>query len=135
MSNSVGDLRNSGLQGNNFPWQIRVLQGLQCICDELQAQHVDVSAIVTLLQEIEGNVSAFSRTPNLVRTNAAGSIAVNSFSVSVANVGAANGTVLGGVIKPGEILNFDAGALNNFYTSGTFTYDGTGTELVIIYNS
>jgi hypothetical protein len=139
MSNSVGDLRNSGLQGNNYPWQIKVLNGLQCICDELKAINVDTSAIEALLTDIDNtlttNTSAYARTPNLLRATGAGSIAVSAFSVSVANVGNANGTVLGGIIKPGEILNFDAGALNNFYTSGTFAYDGTGTELVIIYNS
>jgi hypothetical protein len=36
MSNSIGDLRNSGLQGNNFPWQLKMLQGLQAIYDEVK---------------------------------------------------------------------------------------------------
>jgi hypothetical protein len=39
------------------------------------------------------------------------------------------------VIKPGETLNFGAGSLNNYYAASTIAYDGTGTELVIIYNS
>ena len=132
---SIGNLKSEGNKGNNFPWQLKVLTGLQCICDELKAINIDTSEIETLLEEINDHTSPFSRTPNLIRVSGAGSIAVNAYSVSVANVGAANGFILGGVIKPGEILNFDAGALNNFYTSGTFTYDGTGTELVIIYNS
>jgi len=33
MSNSIGDLRNSGNQGNNFPWQLKVLQGLEAIAN------------------------------------------------------------------------------------------------------
>lgn len=33
MSNSIGNLKNSGLQGNNFPWQLKMLQGLQAIYD------------------------------------------------------------------------------------------------------
>ena len=54
------------------------------------------------------------------------------FSVSVANVGANNGTVLTGVtIKPGEVLSFSADALNNYFTS--FAYNATGTEFLIIY--
>lgn len=36
MSNSIGDLRNSGLQGNNFPWQLKMLEGLQKIYDEVK---------------------------------------------------------------------------------------------------
>lgn len=54
------------------------------------------------------------------------------FSVSVANVGANNGTVLTGItIKPGEVLSFSADALNNYFTS--FAYNATGTEFLIIY--
>jgi hypothetical protein len=36
MSNSIGDLKNSGLQGNNFPWQLKMLEGLQKIYDEVK---------------------------------------------------------------------------------------------------
>lgn len=55
------------------------------------------------------------------------------YSVSVANVGSANGSVLGVAsnIKPGEVLNFSADAVNNYFTS--FAYDATGTEFIIIY--
>lgn len=55
------------------------------------------------------------------------------FSVSVANVGSANGSLLGvaNSIKPGEVLNFSADAVNNYFT--TFAYDATGTEFIIIF--
>lgn len=55
------------------------------------------------------------------------------YSVSVANVGSSNGSILGGVanIKPGEVLNFSADAINNYFNS--FAYDATGTEFIIIY--
>ena len=75
-----------------------------------------------------------TRVPVLIRVTTSGTIAPVVYSISVSNVGAANGTFLGGTIKPGETLNFDAGALNNFYAAGTIAYNGTGTELVIIYN-
>jgi hypothetical protein len=35
MSNSIGDLKNSGLQGNNWPWQYKVLLGLDKIASLL----------------------------------------------------------------------------------------------------
>jgi hypothetical protein len=79
-------------------------------------------------------INANTRVPVLIRVTTSGTIAPVVYSISVSNVGAANGTFLGGTIKPGETLNFDAGALNNFYAAGTIAYNGTGTELVIIYN-
>lgn len=78
----------------------------------------------------------YSRTPGILRPTAAGnvnSVAATFYSVSVANVGSANGSVLGVAsnIKPGEVLNFSADAVNNYFTS--FAYDATGTEFIIIY--
>ena len=52
----------------------------------------------------------------------------------VANVGSADGTILGGtVLKSGEIINFDSGSLNNTFNS--FAYDATGTEFIITFIS
>lgn len=79
-------------------------------------------------------ISAKTRVPVLIRVTTSGTITPIVYSISVSNVGSANGVFLGGTIKTGETLNFDAGALNNLYAAGTITYDGTGTELVIIYN-
>jgi hypothetical protein len=73
-------------------------------------------------------------TPNLIRTTGAGTIPAGARSFSIANVGAADGDILGGTnnIKTGEVINFDAG-LNNTY--GAVAYDATGTELLITYNN
>ena len=78
----------------------------------------------------------YSRTPGIIRPTSSGnvnSVAATFYSVSVANVGSADGDVLGGTnnIKPGEVLNFSADAVNNYFTS--FAYDATGTEFIIIY--
>ena len=214
---SVGNLKDSGNQGNNFPWQLKMLLGQQCACDALQelvnntddvepllvqilaaiqagtdyeaALVVDSSDVTwleirvwngttfdppvyfqagsntpgtpnfpityinpntylaqivsnttglateTTLSSIDTRLTDVVRTPNLVRATGSGTIAPAVYDFSVANVGSANGTILGGTIKPGETLNFAAGALNNYYGAGTISYDGTGTELVIIYNS
>lgn len=53
------------------------------------------------------------------------------YSVSVANVGSNPGTVLGQTIKSGEVLNFSADAINNYFNS--FAYNATGTDFIIIY--
>ena len=211
---SIGNLKDTGNQGNNLPYQWKVLQGLQAILDEVAQPLTCVDDSVTICNE---NIDALTFTDdalnvnvtnplgiykednphttgdwgsfiltvrndlNTVMTNADGdysAIAVNNkgavaiqdggnsitvdggagllrttgmirpaggaatnlnltvptfYSVSVANVGSANGTVLGATIKPGEVLNFSADAINNFFNS--FAYDATGTEFIIIYVS
>jgi len=49
------------------------------------------------------------------------------------NSGSTDATVLGATIKPNESLNFNADAVNNFFT--TFTYDPLTSELLFIYVS
>lgn len=79
-----------------------------------------------------------ARTTGILRPTAAGNVNTvpasgRFYSVSVANVGSANGSLLGvaNSIKPGEVLNFSADAINNYFTS--FAYDATGTEFIIIF--
>lgn len=160
---SIGDLKSYGNKGNNFPWQLKVLEGLQCICDEVKAINIDTDDLEQLLADLiaelqspidvtivnplgqarmDDSVSVTiasdqlgaSRTPGIIRPTGTGnvnSVASRFFSVSVANVGTANGTILGATIKPGEVLNFSGDAVNNFFES--FAYNATGTEFVIIY--
>jgi hypothetical protein len=73
------------------------------------------------------------KTPNMIRVTGAGTIASNCTSISVANAGNASGTFLGVTLKASEGINFDAGAIGNYFAAGTISYDGTGTELLIIY--
>jgi hypothetical protein len=85
---------------------------------------------------LASNQLGIARTTNILRPTGSGnvnSVAATFYSVSVANVGSADGDVLGGTnnIKPGEVLNFSADAVNNYFTS--FAYDATGTEFIIIY--
>jgi len=89
----------------------------------------------TYLAQIVSNTSAVTRTPNYIRTFVAGTVAPITYSFSIANVGTADGTFLGAPIKPGESVNFGADGINNSYAASTFTYDGTGTELLITYNT
>jgi hypothetical protein len=62
-----------------------------------------------------------------------GTVGPNIYSASFASVGTANAIVGGINLKPGETLNFDAGAINN--TLAAITYDtltNSGAELIII---
>ena len=191
---SIGDLKDYGNKGNNFPWQLKVLQGLQCICDEVKEINIDTDDLEQLLADLiaelqsgidvtivnplgqepmatsipvviasdqssvttdttqlpaslgqtnmagsvsvalASNQNGVARTPTFLRpTGANGTVAAGTFSMSFASVGTGNAIVGGIILKPGETLNFDAGAINN--TLGAVTYDTTtnaGAELIII---
>lgn len=131
---SIGNLKDSGNQGNNFPWQLKVLQGLQAlvdgnccgdILDVLTQIELDTSAIDTKL-------TTQNRTHNIKRTSIAGTI-VKPYSFSIANVGTTDGTVEGETLAPGETINFDAGVLNNKF--GTINYDPAGAKFLITWVS
>lgn len=116
--------------GLNTSWQFKMLTGLAKIdADALRSE--------ALLQQILAATIASEtepepRTPTMFRTTSAlPAIATGKKSVSISNVGSANGIVLGAVLKPGETVNFDAGAINN--TLGVIAYDATGTEFLVIH--
>jgi len=138
---SIGNLKDYGNKGNNFPYQFKVLQGLQCVCDQLKELNIDTTAIEatlldieTILQTVEINTTGVQRTPGFKRVSGINNTAgAGYFSMSFASVGTGNAIVGGIVLKPGETINFDAGALNN--TLGAVAYDTTtnaGAELIII---
>lgn len=159
---SIGNLKDSGNLGNNFPWQHNVLKGLQCICDEVKAINIDTDDLEQLLADLIAELQAgidvtivnplgqqpmadslsvaiasdqtgVQRTPTFLRpSGTSGTVAAGTFSMSFASVGTANATVGGITLKPGETLNFDAGAINN--TLGAVAYSTTtaGAELIII---
>jgi hypothetical protein len=55
---SIGNLKDTGNQGNNMPWQWQVLRGLQCICDELKEININTDGIEKLLQDIIDELAA-----------------------------------------------------------------------------
>jgi hypothetical protein len=224
---SIGNTKEYGNKGNNFPFQLKSLQGLQCACDQLQAINGNTDQVEglltlisnllqngqdyesTIVEDANGNLwlevriwngtsfdppvyyaagtstpgtpvapltyinsatylaqivsnttgiateatlidveanthattnllSPISRTPGILRVSGANStIAIETYSISFSNTGTANATVNTVIIKPGETINFDAGALNNTFPSGSFAYSTTtsGAELLIIYTT
>ena len=115
---SIGNLKDYGNKGNNFPWQLKMLQGLQ--------QLINASSGVTPGQ---------ARKPNSKRITGPWTTATVVYSFSVANVGTGDGIAMGETIKPGEVVNFDAGGMNNFFPIGIPDADGSGTELLITWIS
>jgi hypothetical protein len=114
MSNSIGDLRNSGLQGNNWPWQYKVLKGLDCICDGI------------------GQLTPQVRNANILSETAAGSIP-DCYGFSIANVGSSTGLVAGQPLPAGVTVNFDPAGINNLVAG--VSYDATGTTFLITWLS
>jgi hypothetical protein len=116
---SIGNLKDYGNKGNNFPWQYKMLVGLD--------------AILSALSGGGSFIAPQTRVTNIIRTSAPGTITAGHYSAAFANVGAANAAVKGTTLGAGETIMFDAGTLNN--TLDAIDYDGTGTELLITYIS
>ena len=116
---SVGNINSYGDKKNNFTFQYKVLKG--------------ITDLLTAITGITVSIGPESRVTNIIRTTSTGNISAGKFSVSIANVGSADGTVKGVTLKPNETINFDAGALNN--TLDAIDYIATGTEFLIIYIS
>ena len=112
---SIGDTKSYGNKGNNFPWQLQMLKGLQGIIDTLTA------GVCCPPQ---------TRTPVILYDSHLGSIPIVTYGFSIANVGTAPGLVNGQTLDPGVTVNFDPGVNN---TIVGLPYDPTGTVFLITY--
>ena len=115
---SVGNLKTEGNKGNNMPFQLRLLQ---------------------IMGAILGNANSTSNTPHAVSATGTGSVSVPVKNITFQNAGGANGTVTinGTVITlaAGKSLSFDAGGQGNTFPTAMFSYNGTGTTLLITYTT
>ena len=112
---SVGNLKTDGQKGNNFPWQLQMLKGLQGIIDVLKHG-------VCCPPQLRRSVVEYESSPS--------SIPDDTYGFSIANVGAAAGTVDGSPLAAGVTINFDPGVNN---TIVGVSYDATGTTFLITY--
>lgn len=55
---SIGNLKDQGNQGKNFPWQLKMLLGQQCACDELAAINANTDQVEYLLTAILTSLQA-----------------------------------------------------------------------------
>ena len=110
--------------GKNTNWQLNVLKGLE-------QNKLELAQVVATLNSITAMLAPTVKTATIERRSNSGTIPATVKSASIANVGSVDGTVNGITLKPGEIINFDAGVLNN--TLAAINYNGTGTELLITY--
>jgi hypothetical protein len=103
---SAGDLKTDGLKGNNFPWQLKMLKGLQGI----------INAIIAI--PVPAPIPAISIACTTDSTN----------SITFTTDNFASSTKL----IPGETVYYDAGALNNFFAANLFEIDTTGGGKALI---
>jgi len=128
---SVGDLKTDGLKGNNFPWQLKMLKGLQGI----------INAIIAIPAPVP--TPALSKIPKIERISGVTlGISVQIQSISIAcpvtsgtgiDVSTDNGANFVN-ISPGETVYYDAGTLNNYFAANLFQIDTTaGGDALITY--
>lgn len=116
------------LSKHDFSVLVRILNSLK----DIDTSTTDGQQI---LSDLLSNIESKTRTPNAIRVTGSGTIPGTPHSVSIANVGAANGAALGVALNKGETITFDAGDVNNTLAASSITYDATGTEFLIIYIS
>lgn len=113
---SIGNLKDYGNKGNNFPWQLKMLKGLQ-----------DIINAILVTAPVVPNV----RTPNIYTDTGPGTLPTSyNYGFSIANVGAANGTVAGKTLKPGYTVSFSPTSVDYL---DSITYDASDTEFLITY--
>ena len=126
---SVGDLKTDGLKGNNFPWQLKMLKGLQGI----------INAIIAI--PAPAPTPALSKIPVIKRISGINlGINVQIQSISIAcpvtsgtgiNV-STDGTASFVSVLPGETVYYDAGTLNNYFADNLFYIDTLGGGVALI---
>tara|TARA_R100001480_G_scaffold47789_1_gene60811 strand:+ start:2259 stop:2645 length:387 start_codon:yes stop_codon:yes gene_type:complete len=125
---SIGNLKTDGGKGTNWPWQYKMLKGLQGIIDAIAATSGGTTPSTPIIER----VSSVTAPP------AANVITDSIKSISFHNAHAtATAKVLGEDLKPGETINFDAGGNDHKFAASAFNYDPDPTsnagDLLIIY--
>ena len=125
---SVGDLKTDGLKGNNFPWQLKMLKGLQGIINAIIAiPPTPALSKVPVIERISGTTLLINVAIQSI------SIACPASSSTYINVSTDNSVTLVSV-RPGETVYYDAGTLNNYFAANLFYIDTIGGgEALITY--
>jgi hypothetical protein len=73
-------------------------------------------------------------TPNYSRVSDVGTVVAGATEIAIANVGVANGIVLGVTLAPGETVSFQAPSRSSaeVFTLSGISYTATGTVFAIV---
>ena len=83
------------------------------------------------LASINTTLSGVQKTPSMSRVNAVGTVALGASRVSFFSAGTANATVLGAILKPGEMVTFSADGTNNTLAALAYDSSALNAELLI----
>lgn len=83
----------------------------------------------TLAEPVVTTLATQAQAPTFSRSTTSGSVAVGAIHVSITNVGAANGIVLGAALKAKETVHFTATDRQAWLQA--IPFDATGTEFAI----
>lgn len=118
---SLGNLNTQGGKGTNYPWQSKLLQGIQSLMDTNSS----------VLTNIEALLESQVRTPgyNYIGPGNNGTIAPGFRSYSIHNIGSTDALVNGNILPAGLEVEFSAGALEDVLAG--ISYDSQLSTLVI----
>jgi len=102
------------------------LSGFRTAYSETELRLAIAIAEVFIANSLSGGGSA-EVTPTLISVTASGTIAAGKKSVSIANIGAASGTLLGAAFPAGASVSYSAEG----GTLITIAYNATGTTFLI----
>ena len=156
---SAGDLKTDGLKGNNFPWQLKMLKGLQSIIDAINSSttsgnvsivnplgQVDCAdAVSTALCNLQANViveAGINRVTGLKSISYFTGAGSKLLTLSIYNEDTLTNILVStdnGVnfvpVSPGTTISYDAGGLLNYFDSSIIFIDQNSAtiEPLIIY--
>ena len=110
----------------------RVAQLLVYLINSMQNISIDTGDITVNTQDIENllqGIGGSVETPGYSRVSDSSSLATGFFSIAVANVGGADGTLLGTTLPAGDTVRLCAKTGN---TLGAVAYNATGTTFAIV---
>ena len=128
---SIGNLKDSGNQGNNFPWQLKMLQGLQLIADSLQTGNVDLDdikqSLLDILNELADQTSTLAAINNDFTDSFKGTFTPEASSgLSFPyNFPAGVYKAVTIIIPTGETLKMNGVVL----PAGTYNFSGEGSQV------
>lgn len=148
---SAGDLKTDGLKGNNFPWQLKMLKGLQGIIDNLilaaypLGQRICSDSVSTTLCNDQANVeilpgiNTVNGLKNIIYFTGANSklltLSIYNQDTTVSILVSTDGGSNYVSISPGTTINYDAGGLLNYFDPSTIFVDSNlaTIDTLIIY--
>jgi hypothetical protein len=128
---SIGNLKDYGNKGNNFPWQLKMLQGIQGIINTLttQANPVLIESGIDTVNGINAISTYIGATSKLLTLSIYNQDLVNPILVST------NGGGSYVSVPKGVTINYDAGGSLNYFDPTLIVINSATTTLypIIIF--